>query len=100
MQFNNIVLAGFLGLAAAASSDSSSDVSSLVAKMPSCSIPCLEAAATSAGCDETDYACQCENQQAVSMNATSCLTTSCSISNITSAFSLQLMMCRSEFPHS
>lgn len=84
MQSKNIVLASFLGLAAAASSD----VMSLVAKLPSCSTPCLVAGAASAGCGITDYSCQCQNEKAISLNATSCLTTSCSIADITSTLSI------------
>lgn len=80
MQFKTIALASFLGLAAAASD---SDVSSLAAQLPSCSTSCLDDAASSQGCDSTDYTCLCENMDAISKNATSCLTSSCSISNIT-----------------
>lgn len=87
MYFNTVVLASFLGLAAAAaasSSDSSSDVTSLVAKLPKCSVSCLDDGATSAGCGTSDYSCQCEKQQAIATNATSCLTASCALANITS----------------
>lgn len=82
MQFVIIALSGLASLAAAASSDA--NVTSLVAQLPSCSVSCLEAAATSAGCGASDYSCQCSHTDAVEANATSCLTSSCSISNITS----------------
>lgn len=84
MYLNTVVLASLLGLAAAASSDSSSDVTSLVAQLPTCSVSCLDQGATSAGCGTSDYSCQCEKQEAITANATSCLASSCALSNITS----------------
>lgn len=80
MQIKTVVLSGFLGLAAAASSD----LASLVAELPSCSLPCLEQGASAADCGTSDYSCQCSSQDTITANATSCLTTSCSITNITS----------------
>lgn len=82
MQFNTIVLSGFLGLAAAASSD----VTSLVSQLPSCSTACLADGASSAGCSSTDYSCQCENQDAITTNSSSCISTSCSVSDISSKY--------------
>lgn len=90
MQFQTIVLAGFLGLAAAASSDSSSDLSSLVAQIPSCSTSCITKSAAAQGCGSSDYSCQCENQEVIATNAASCLTSSCSIQNITGMSSPQI----------
>lgn len=97
MQFKTIVLAGFLGLATAASSESSSDVSSLAAELPSCSVSCITESAAAQGCGSTDYSCQCENEAAISANASSCLTSSCSIQNISGMSPISLR--EQDLPH-
>ncbi|KAJ4396622.1 hypothetical protein N0V93_000843 [Gnomoniopsis smithogilvyi] len=78
MQFKTIVLSSFLGLVAAASSD----VTSLTSQLPSCSKTCLAEGASAANCDSTDYTCQCENQDTVTANSSACVSTSCSVSDI------------------
>lgn len=77
MQFKTIAISTFLGLAAA-----TIDVSSLVNELPSCSLLCLISGASTTGCSATDYACQCENEAAVTGNATTCLKSACSASEI------------------
>lgn len=81
--FNTITLttATLIGLAAAAAS---SDVSSLVSQIPSCADTCLDQGAAAASCGTTDYACQCEHQDTIASNATTCLVSSCSVSDISS----------------
>ncbi|KAF3762931.1 hypothetical protein M406DRAFT_264376 [Cryphonectria parasitica EP155] len=81
MQFKNIALAGFISLASAASSDS--NVTAIASQLPSCATSCLTTGAASAGCGATDYSCQCDNKATIETNATSCLTTSCSVTDIT-----------------
>lgn len=81
MQFKAIALSTVLGLVAA---QSSFDVASLVAELPSCSLTCLLAGASAADCDSMDYACQCGKQDVIVANATSCLTTSCNTNDIAS----------------
>lgn len=82
MQFKAIVLSTVLGLVAA----QSSDVASLVAELPSCSLTCLLAGASAADCESMDYACQCGKQDVIVANATSCLTSSCNTNDIASTF--------------
>lgn len=91
MQFKTIAISTFLGLAAA-----TIDVSSLVNELPSCSLLCLISGASATGCSATDYACQCENEAAVTGNATTCLKSACSASEIGSksrllAYRLELL---------
>lgn len=80
MQFKAIVLSTVLGLVAA----QSSDVASLVAELPSCSLTCLLAGASAADCESVDYACQCGKQDVIVANATTCLTSSCNTNDIDS----------------
>lgn len=80
MQFKTIVLSSFLGLVAAASSD----VTSLASQLPSCSQTCLDEGASAANCDSTDYSCQCENQDTITTNSSTCISSSCSITDISS----------------
>lgn len=82
MQFKAIVLSTVLGLVAA----QSSDVASLVAELPSCSLTCLLAGASAADCESMDYSCQCGKQDVIVANATSCLTSSCNTNDIASMF--------------
>jgi hypothetical protein len=79
MQFKTIAISTFIGLAAATSS---TDVSALTNELPSCSLLCLVSGASTAGCEATDYACQCENQAAITTASTSCLKSACSASEI------------------
>lgn len=89
MQFKTLTLTAFVGLAAAASSSSS--VSSLVSEIPSCATSCLDQGAAAADCGTTDYSCQCKNQATISTNASSCLASSCSVSDISSKSSSPLL---------
>jgi hypothetical protein len=82
MQFKAIVLSTVIGLVAA----QSSDVASLVAELPSCSLTCLLAGASAADCESVDYSCQCGKQDVIVANATSCLTSSCNPNDIASTF--------------
>ncbi|KUI58562.1 hypothetical protein VP1G_05848 [Cytospora mali] len=90
MQFKTIAISAFIGLAAATSS---TDVSSLTNELPSCSLLCLVSGATAAGCGATDYTCQCNNQAAITSNATTCLTSSCSASDIGTTKSVSSQIC-------
>lgn len=66
-----------LGLAAFVSAQS---VEELVGTLPSCVGTCLTDAAVKAGCGETDYACQCDEEKFldISVDATPCVVTACS----------------------
>lgn len=79
MQFKTIAISAFVGLAAATSS---TDVSDLVNDLPSCSLLCLVSGASEAGCGATDYTCQCKSESSITTNATSCLKSSCSATEI------------------
>ncbi|KAK8169433.1 hypothetical protein IWX90DRAFT_177308 [Phyllosticta citrichinensis] len=51
------------------------------ADIPSCANTCFEDGAPKVGCSVTDQACLCENQSDLTNEITSCVTTSCSISD-------------------
>lgn len=78
MQIKTLFVAAFIGLAAA------QDVTSLIGEIPSCALQCLLSAGTSAGCEATDYKCQCENSSKIQASASSCLTSSCTTQEISS----------------
>lgn len=80
MQLTTLILSVFLGLSAAASSD----VSSLISQLPSCGQTCLVSGAAAANCEATDYSCQCDNEDTIIANSTSCIVSSCSVSDISS----------------
>ncbi|ROV89639.1 hypothetical protein VSDG_08066 [Cytospora chrysosperma] len=90
MQFKTIAISTFIGLAAAASS---TDVSALTNELPSCSLLCLMSGASTAGCEATDYACQCENQAAITTASTSCLKSACSAADIGTTKSVTTKIC-------
>lgn len=52
MKYSAVILAFVAAVAAQSASE-------LVAAIPACAKPALDEAATSAGCEVTDYACQC-----------------------------------------
>jgi hypothetical protein len=91
MQFTTLVISSFIGLAAATSS-----AAELAAQLPACSDSCLSAAATAVDCGSTDYLCQCDNMDAYVSNATSCISTSCSVSDIGSTSKLVTKICAAE----
>lgn len=58
-------------LVAVASAQSLSDI-------PSCAVPCIDDARTSAtSCSKDDYACICKNQEALTAAATTCVLSDC-----------------------
>ncbi|POS78689.1 hypothetical protein DHEL01_v202932 [Diaporthe helianthi] len=89
MQFKVIVLSAVLGLVAA----QSSDVASIIAELPSCSLTCLLAGASAADCESTDYSCQCGKQDIIVTNATSCLTSSCNTNDIAKTQTVSQQLC-------
>ncbi|KAL1859543.1 hypothetical protein Daus18300_009544 [Diaporthe australafricana] len=89
MQFKAIVLSAVVGLVAA----QSSDVTSLVAQLPSCSLTCLLAGASAADCESMDYSCQCNKQDVIVANATSCLTSSCNTNDIATTQTVSQQIC-------
>ncbi|KAJ5697795.1 hypothetical protein N7488_011479 [Penicillium malachiteum] len=48
--------------------------------IPSCAVPCLDAAANKAGCDATDYACICKDSDKIKKSAQKCVISECGIS--------------------
>ncbi|PSR79085.1 hypothetical protein BD289DRAFT_455985 [Coniella lustricola] len=93
MQFTALLLAGTFGLATAASSSSSSNTTALVAELPSCSTSCLTDGAADAGCSTTDYSCMCSNMDAVTANVSTCLASSCSVTDISTTEQVVLEIC-------
>ncbi|KAJ5713464.1 uncharacterized protein N7483_010645 [Penicillium malachiteum] len=55
--------------------------------IPSCAVPCLNAAANKAGCDSSDYACICKDVDNIKKSATKCVVGDC-------GFSVALMAAR------
>lgn len=72
MQFRTIAISLFAALVAA------DHISDLASQVPSCAQSCLASAAQKAGCDATDYKCQCGKAGDITGNSALCLTTSCS----------------------
>jgi len=62
---------------------------------PSCAIPCLEAAISSAGCAPSDEACQCDPATIAVLGgyAGPCLITACAASDVIAAESVGLALC-------
>ncbi|KAI3397911.1 hypothetical protein diail_10080 [Diaporthe ilicicola] len=89
MQFKAIVLSAIVGLVAA----QSSDVTSLVAELPPCSLTCLLAGASAADCESMDYTCQCNKQDVIVANATSCLTAACNTQDIAKTQTVSQQIC-------
>ncbi len=81
MQFTTSLL---LLAAAGTSFVAAADVTSLVAQIPPCAIPCLTKASSDAGCGLIDYQCQCSKSTAIAGSASTCLTTACSAADIAS----------------
>jgi hypothetical protein len=79
-----------LALAAAVSSASAQFLSG----QPSCAVPCLSTAISSAGCQETDIACQCgSGQAAIASIVAPCLISACDASDLNTAESVGLGQC-------
>lgn len=45
--------------------------------IPSCALPCLDDAATAAGCEKSDVTCLCKNYQNIQGNAATCVIEKC-----------------------
>lgn len=44
----------------------------LAGQLPECALDCIRKAGDEAGCEEGDYACECENQDAITTSAALC----------------------------
>lgn len=44
----------------------------LAGQLPECALDCIHKAGEEAGCEEGDYACECENQEAITTSAALC----------------------------
>ncbi|KAI1113560.1 hypothetical protein F5Y14DRAFT_417588 [Nemania sp. NC0429] len=87
MQFRTVALSLFVALAAA------DNISDLAAKVPSCARPCIASAAEKAGCDATDYKCQCGKALEITSNSALCTTTSCSKDDTNEAYKSTTDLC-------
>lgn len=63
----------------------------LRAELPECALSCIEQAAEEAGCESGDFACECENQEALTASATTCQLAlpedeRCSVTDLTRMF--------------
>ncbi|KAL6711697.1 hypothetical protein ACN47E_004631 [Coniothyrium glycines] len=47
--------------------------------VPTCGVPCIQSAASAVGCTGTDYACRCNNADAVQSSALGCVVGACGI---------------------
>lgn len=50
--------------------------------IPSCGQNCITEAVGVVGCEETDYACQCTNQDEIGANGASCLLSNCNANDL------------------
>ena len=78
MQFKTLLVSALVGVVAA------QDIGTLVCEIPSCALTCLLTAGTSAGCDATDYKCQCSNASKIQSSAAPSLEKACTAQEISS----------------
>ncbi|KAH0425798.1 hypothetical protein CcaCcLH18_10741 [Colletotrichum camelliae] len=97
---NTVAFSIFTGLVAAqsatttAASSSSTDLSSLVAQLPSCAVGCLTKAASTIGCSATDFTCLCNSKDTLTSSLTTCiLTAGCSTTEIATAAKVAPQIC-------
>lgn len=82
MQFQLLAATAFFaGLAAAApqqdASLSQQQQQQLLAKLPSCSLPCLQEGSTKVGCAAGDFACTCTKMDALTQAILPCVSKAC-----------------------
>ncbi|KAI1199392.1 hypothetical protein F5X97DRAFT_322366 [Nemania serpens] len=87
MQFRTIAISLFAALVAA------DHISDLASQVPSCAQSCLASAAQKAGCDATDYKCQCGKAGDITGNSALCLTTSCSSDDAAATYKKTAELC-------
>ncbi|KAI1163049.1 hypothetical protein F5B18DRAFT_621788 [Nemania serpens] len=87
MQFRTVALSLFVALAAA------DHISDLASQVPSCAQPCLASGAQKAGCDATDYKCQCSKALDITSNSALCVSTSCSSDDSANAYKTTTELC-------
>ncbi len=78
MQFKTLLFASLVAVAAA------DDIATLVGKLPQCSLTCLLAGASGAGCDATDYNCQCAHSADIQKAVQPCLQKACTTADLAS----------------
>ncbi|KAF1840349.1 uncharacterized protein K460DRAFT_297136 [Cucurbitaria berberidis CBS 394.84] len=47
--------------------------------IPTCGVPCIQSAASGAGCTNGDYRCRCRNSAAIQSSAQTCVISNCGI---------------------
>ncbi|OAL43949.1 hypothetical protein IQ07DRAFT_649735 [Pyrenochaeta sp. DS3sAY3a] len=52
---------------------------SVAASVPTCGVPCIQTAASSAGCGSGDYRCRCSNSAIIQSSAQACVISNCGI---------------------
>lgn len=92
MQFQTLAAAAFLaGLAAAAAPQQQQQQQEILAKLPSCSLPCLQEGSTKIGCTAGDFACICGKMDAFTQAILPCVSKACKPEEL---------LCMSIFPSS
>ncbi|OTA98505.1 hypothetical protein M426DRAFT_17336 [Hypoxylon sp. CI-4A] len=87
MQFKTLAVALFAAVVAADS------VQELISQIPSCAKPCLDNASTTIGCSTTDNKCQCGKIDDLTSEAIGCVSSSCSVDDLTAATKLSAEIC-------
>ncbi|KAI0967396.1 hypothetical protein F4678DRAFT_252186 [Xylaria arbuscula] len=87
MQFKTVAISLFATLVAAESIDQ------LAADIPSCAKTCIDNSAKQAGCDTTDYTCQCTNLTDITSNSLQCISSGCSTDDLTKTSEATSALC-------
>jgi hypothetical protein len=69
---NTSKMKSFALIAVLAASVAAQSVEDLVGQLPECALPCIQSSSEAAGCKQGDFACECENQEAISVAAAEC----------------------------
>ncbi|KAI1394375.1 uncharacterized protein F4822DRAFT_424854 [Hypoxylon trugodes] len=87
MQFKTFAIAFFAGAVAAQSAQQ------LISEIPSCAKPCLDKASQAIGCSTTDNKCQCSKMDDLTTQAITCVSSECSVDDLTKATQLSAQIC-------
>ncbi|KAF2008772.1 hypothetical protein BU24DRAFT_456035 [Aaosphaeria arxii CBS 175.79] len=52
---------------------------SAASAIPTCGVPCIQSAASGAGCDSTNYRCRCSSSSVIQASAQACVISNCGI---------------------
>ncbi|KAI2618106.1 hypothetical protein GGR54DRAFT_184933 [Hypoxylon sp. NC1633] len=87
MQFKTFAFALFATAVAAQS------LQQLISEIPPCAKPCLDSASTKVGCSTVDNKCQCSKFDDLTKEAITCVSTSCSVDDLTKTTKISSQIC-------